>query len=375
MSAESIIGIIFAIFAAIGAVDFLIGNKLGLGDEFKKGIHMLGEITIAMLGMIVLSPLFGHLLSAPLSALYGIIPIDPSSFIGSLLACDMGGAPLSWELAVNKEIGYFNGLVVGSMMGATVSFTLPFVMGAVNKAQRKNVLLGLLCGICTLPVGCFVGGLMCGIAPLLLLLNLSPLIILAIILALGIIFIPQISVKIFNVFGIVIRAIVIFGLTVGILEFLGADLLEYIGIDLIPHTDKAVTLEGVGIIFNIACVMAGAFPILHILSTLTKKPLAALAKKTGMNETSILGFISSLATSAPTFGMMKDMDDKGVVINSAFAVSGAFILADHLAYTLSYRSEYLFPVIAGKVVSAALAVVLAAIIYKKTSASEKKAVK
>lgn len=364
----NIVSIIMAVFAAIAAVDLIIGNKLGLGKEFEKGIHMMGELTLAMVGMIVLAPVFGALLQAPLNALYSIIPIDPSSFIGSLLACDMGGGPMSHELAVNKDVGYFNGLVVASMMGATVSFTLPFVMGTVNKMQIKNALLGILCGICTLPVGCFVGGLMSGIDPLTVLLNLSPLIVLAVVLALGIIFIPKISVKIFNIFGIIIRVIVIAGLVIGILEYLG-------GFDIVPYTSPEVTLEGAEVIFNIACVMAGAFPLLHIVSTLIKKPLAALGKKTGMNETSVLGFISSLATSATTFGMMKDMDDKGVVLNSAFAVSGAFLLADHLAYTLSFKSEYLPAVMVGKLISGALAVALAAIIYKKTSSQDKKSAK
>ena len=104
-----------------------------------------------------------------------------------------------------------------------------------------------------------------------------------------------------------------------------------------------------------------------LFRSLTKKPLSALGKRTGLNETSVLGFISSLATSAPTFGMMGDMDDKGVVLNSAFAVSGAFVLADHLAYTLSFNAEYLPAVMTGKIISGVLAVVLAAIIYKKNS--------
>ena len=115
--------------------------------------------------------------------------------------------------------------------------------------------------------------------------------------------------------------------------------------------------------------MAGVFPLLYIISKLTAKPLSALGKKTGLNETSVIGFISTLATSATTFGMMKDMDDKGVVLNSAFAVSGAFILADHLAFTLSFKAEYLPAVMVGKLISGVLAVSLATIVYKKNSGS------
>ena len=356
----NVLSIIMAAFAALGAIDLIIGNKLGIGKEFEKGIHMLGEITLAMMGMIVLAPTIAALLEAPLTAFSKIVPIDPSSFIGSIIACDMGAGQMALRLAANENIGYFNGLVVGSMMGATVSFTLPFVMGAVKKEQRKNMLLGLLCGICTIPFGCFVGGLMSKIEISTLLINLSPLILLAAILAVGIIFIPNVAIKIFNAVGITIRSLVLIGLAIGIFEYLT-------GFDIMPYTDPTVTVEGAEIIFNIACVMAGAFPLLFIISKLVAKPLAMLGKKTGMNEKSILGFISSLATSVTTFGSMNDMDDKGVVLNSAFAVSGAFLLADHLAYTLSFNSEYLPAVIVGKLISGTLAIVLATIIYKKNS--------
>ena len=273
----NIVSLIMAIFAAIAAVDLIIGNKLGLGGEFEKGINMLGNLTLSMLGMIVLSPLISNLLSYPLKAFSEIIPIDPSAFISSILANDMGGAQVSKEIANSEAVGYFNGLIVGSMMGATISFTLPFVMGAVDKEQRKNVLLGLLCGICTIPVGCFVAGLMVGISPLTVLLNLLPLILLSVILAVGLLLFRNASVKIFNVFGIIIRTVVIAGLVVGILEYL-------LGIDILPYTAPETTLEGVEIIFNIACVMAGAFPLLYIISKLVAKPLSALGKKTGINE-------------------------------------------------------------------------------------------
>lgn len=357
----NVISSIMAVFAVIGAIDLIIGNKFGLGKEFEKGLMMLGNLAISMIGMIVLAPLFAHLLSAPLKALSSLIPIDPSAFIACLLANDMGGAPLALELTENPEIGYFSGLVIGSMMGATVSFTLPFVMGAVEKEQRKSVLLGLLCGICTIPVGCLVSGLMCGLNILTVLINLTPLILLSVILAVGLLKFPDIAVKIFNVFGVIIKTLVIFGLAVGIVTYLT-------GWEPIPHT--APIEEGVAIIFNIAAVMAGAFPLIFLISKLLSKPLSALGQKTGLNEKSVLGFLSTLATSVTTFGMMKDMDNKGVILNSAFAVSAAFTLADHLAFTLSFRAELLPAVIVGKLISGVLAVALAAMICQKRVAKQ-----
>ena len=79
-----------------------------------------------------------------------------------------------------------------------------------------------------------------------------------------------------------------------------------------------------------------------------------------------LGVVSSLATSATAFAMMDRMDKKGVVMNSAFAVSGAFIVGSHLAFTMAFNEAYVFPVLLGKMVSGVLAIVLANIIYGKT---------
>ena len=35
------------------------------------------------------------------------------------------------------------------------------------------------------------------------------------------------------------------------------------------------------------------------------------------------------------------MDDKGVILNSAFIVSASFVLADHLAFTIAFNSNYI----------------------------------
>lgn len=45
----------------------------------------------------------------------------------------------------------------------------------------KDVLLGILCGMVTIPVGCFVGGLVGGVAPLTILFNLIPCLVLTVI--------------------------------------------------------------------------------------------------------------------------------------------------------------------------------------------------
>ena len=107
---------------------------------------------------------------APVSAFTGI----DMSFIGSFIANDMGGAALADSVCEDALLGSFHGLVVASMLGATISFTIPVSISSINKEFHKDVFLGLLCGISTIPFGCFVSGLFMGINILTLVLNLVP---------------------------------------------------------------------------------------------------------------------------------------------------------------------------------------------------------
>lgn len=58
-------------------------------------------------------------------------------FAATLLANDMGGYPLAaMELATDPLVGKFAGLILGSMMGATIVFTIPVALGIIEKEDR-----------------------------------------------------------------------------------------------------------------------------------------------------------------------------------------------------------------------------------------------
>ncbi len=350
------VAVFMCVFSVLAAIDRILGNRFGLGKEFEKGFMLFGTMALSMIGMIILAPAIADLLSPLFDFTANVLKIDPSIIPASFFANDMGGAPLASEIAQDAKIGGFNALVVSSMMGATISFTIPFALGAVKKEQHESVLLGMLCGIVTIPVGCFISGLALGIDVFALLYNLLPLVLLSAVIAVGLVLCPTICVKIFSVFGTFIKIVITFGLALGILRFLT-------GYELIKGLD---TLEnGAAVCLNASVVMSGAFPFLFIVGKLLQKPLRAAGRKMGINETSALGFVSTLATNVTTFGMMKDMDRKGTVLNSAFAVSAAFTLAGHLAFTLAFNADYIAPVIIGKLISGVCALLLAFIIYKR----------
>ena len=363
--------ILVLLFSTLAAVDYVIGNKLGIGAEFERAFKLFAAMALSMIGMLVLAPLIAELLNPVLGFMSEALGLDPSILPAMLLANDMGGAPLAEQVASDHNVGMFNGLVVSSMMGCTVSFTIPFALGLVKKENHRELCFGLLCGVVTIPVGCLVSGIICAIPIGALLLNLLPLVIFSAIIAVALIFLPEVCVKVFKVFGFVINAIIIIGLMMGIYNFLIPRItpMELFGnsIDLpiIPVID---TLEsGAMVCLNASVVMTGMFPLVTLASRLLKKPLNAIGNKVGIDEKSTLGVVASLATSATTFGMMNDMNKKGMMINSAFAVSGAFTFCSHMAFTMAYEGgeAYLLPMIVGKLVSGACALLLAFLLYDK----------
>lgn len=350
------VSLVMACFSMLGALDRIFGDRLGLGKEFEKGLLLFGNLALSMIGMIVLSPVIAQMLQPVFRFISGTLHIDPSILPASLFANDLGGAALCAAVMVDEQVGLFNALVVSSMMGALISFTIPYALGAVQKRQHPVLLLGMLCGVVTLPLGCFIAGLMLRIPLGALLADLLPLILFSALITLGLLRCPGLCVRIFSIFGVLLKVLITIGLALSILRYLtGAALLPGMG-----------TLEeATGVCLNACAVMTGAFPLLAILSRLASRPLKKLGAHIGVNETSITGLVSTLASSMTTYEMMKDMDSKGVLLNSAFSVCAAFVFADHLAFTIAFRAEYLPAVIVGKLSAGLLALLVAGLMSSR----------
>ena len=353
---EKIIIYVMVGFAVLGALDRIFGSKFGLGKEFEKGILTSGELIMTMAGIMVLAPAIADLLVPIVSPIYAFFGADPAMFAGSLLACDMGGAPIAAELAESEEARLLGGIITSSMLGVTISFTIPTAMAMTKKEDAPFVAKGILAGILTIPVGIFFGGLTAGMNILFILKNMIPIVIVALIIALGIWKFERVTLVVFNVFGKIISAVALVGLVIAILDAL---------IDFRPIENIASISESLSTIGEIALMLAGAFPLVFVLSKLLKKPLVKLGNKIGMNEAAALGIISCTVNSLLVFKSVEDMDERGKVVNMAFAVSAAFVLGDHLAYTLSFSPEGIFPMIVGKLSAGITAVAVAFLITRK----------
>ena len=356
MSINEIIVYLMVLFMALGAIDRIIGNRFGLGEKFEEGIIAMGSLALAMIGIICLAPVLANLLRPVVVPVYQFLGADPARFAGTILANDMGGAPLAKELALSPEAGQFGGLIVGAMLGPTIVFTIPVGLGIIKAEDRRYLATGVLAGVITIPVGAFVGGLVAGFNIIMVLRNLVPIVLFAVLIAVGLWLIPNGMVKGFQVFGKIVVIIITIGLAAAIIEKLTP-------ITLIPGMNPIE--EGFGVVGDIAVVLAGAFPLVYVITKVFKKPLMKLGHLMGMNDISAAGLVATLANNIPMFGMMHDMDKRGKVINVAFAVSAAFVFGDHLGFTAGFDATMIFPMIVGKLVGGVTAVAVAMFITRR----------
>ncbi len=341
---------IMAVFAVLGGLDRIFGNRLGLGHHFEEGILSMGSLALAMIGVICLAPVLANLLKPIIVPVYSLLGADAAMFAGTLLACDMGGGPLALEMASDPQAAMLGGVLTGSMMGATIVFTIPIALGILQPEDRPALAKGVLCGIVTIPLGIFVGGLVAGFPIGMVARNLIPIILIAIAISLGLWKAEKAIIKGFTVFGKIVTAIITVGLVAAIVESLT-------GFTII--SGMAPITEGFETVGAIAIVLAGAFPLVFAITKLLEKPLTRLGKALGINDTAAAGLVASLANSIATFGMVKDMDSRGKIVNIAFAVSAAFVLGDHLGFTAGFAPEMLISVIVGKLAGGISAVAVA----------------
>ena len=356
MSAHEIVIGIMAVFAVLGALDRIFGNRFGIGQEFENGILAMGSLAMAMVGIIALAPVLANLLKPVVVSVYTFLGADPAMFAGTILACDMGGGALAKEMTADPQAALLGGVLTGAMLGATIVFTIPVAMGILSEEDRPAMAKGILCGIVTIPVGVFVGGVVAGFPVLMILRNLIPIVVIAAVIALGLWKAEKWMIRGFGAFGKGVVAVITVGLAAAIVEALT-------GFVVIPG--MAPITEGFQTVGSIAIVLAGAFPLVYVVTKLLRKPLLKLGKILGINDTAAAGLIASLANSIATFGMVKDMDRRGKVVNIAFAVSAAFVFGDHLGFTAGFAPEMLPAVIAGKLAGGISAVAVALWLTRK----------
>jgi len=373
ISVSSVVITIITVFMLIGLVDKLRGNKRGYGERFDAGFQAMGDLALAIVGIIAISPVLLRLFAPLVTPLYRLIGASPAMFPGSLLALDMGGYAMSMQMAEgNAAVGNYAGIIVASMMGITVCFTIPYALTVLKKQDHALFATGVLLGVVTLPVGCLLGGLAMAVTstPIpfgTLLLNTLPVIFLAIVVGIGLLWKQAAMLRVFAAFGKGVTFVATLSPGIAIFQYLtGLRLpLFYLMVEPDPILGGVPLEVGLLLVGLIAIVLTGAFPMILFLNRRLRKVMARFGTKVGMNGESSTGLLTQLASSIPIWSVLENMDDRGKLLNIAFAVSGSFVFGDVLAFTGGASAEMVFPVIVAKLSGGILAVLLAVLLMRR----------
>lgn len=366
---------IMTVFALVGIIDMLfLKNRLGLGAEFQRGIEMIGPLCLAIVGIIALVPEMKVVIEHTLTPLYQSIGLDPSMAVTSILAIDMGGFQLAESVAIDPLLGEWAGIIYGSMMGATIVFTIPVGLAAIEKKDVNAFSKGVLYGIAAIPFGTFVGGLVMGIPFMTVLMNLIIPVIFSAVIIICLAVWPKQTTAVFRVFSVIINIIAVVGLGLAMVKDLVLSPLAAGGafdLDAVPFFGiLGSTAEGIGVAGSVGLVLAGALPFVYCLNLWLKRPLAGLSKKFGLTDAGVTGFLLSSANNMAMFATMSKMKEKEKIANTAFAVCAAFIIGDHLAFTAANAPDCIAPMMLAKFISGVIAVIFA-LLFTRTSKTEK----
>lgn len=305
----------------------------------------------------------------------------------TFIAVDMGGYQLADALAQTRE-SWVMAMMTGYMAGATIVFTVPVALKMLEKRDRKYLALGVMSGLLAIPIGVFVASAVIAVShPVIrevvstnadatyqlaltwaqIGVNLVPLIIICVALALGLKFKPDAMIKGFIVFGRVMEgALKIVFVLVVVEYFTGLFIMVFgsFGFDPIiaDEDDMFRALETAGAIGMMLC---GAFPMVYLIRKYLAKPLAKIGGAVGLSSDATAGLLAGSANVLALLSMVKYLKARDKVICMAFAVCCAFLFGDHLSFTANFQPSLIVPVLLGKLAAGICAIVFAHLLAVK----------
>lgn len=371
-SANTVIMCLMMVFTIIGGIDKIRGNRLGYGEKFDEAFAALKPLALTMIGVITFVPILKMLLEPLVVPLYTVFGASPAMFAGTIFPIDSGAYPLALQLSGgDTAIANFSSLVLGGTLGCMFIGTIPICLSILDKKYHNYVSVAVLLSVITMPVGAILGGLaMTGPYKLPLstiLVNLIPVIIVAALVAAGLILRPREVMRGFCAFGNVTQVILIACIVISTVQFITGLRLPLFRVMVEPTADGGVSplTDSLIIIGNIALVLTGAFPMVLWLTRVFKKPIEKLSAVLGMNEAGGAGMVATLASLFPALDLVPRMNPKGRLLVLTFSVSAAFVFGDHLGFTAGVEQNMLLPMIINKLSAAILALILAHIFFPK----------
>lgn len=375
--------VVYAIMACavIGCIVSIVNEKSELGQEFLNGINAIGPIFLPVAGIMAAAPYLTKFISNIVSPIFSVCGADQAIAATTFIAVDMGGYQLAHALASSNE-NWIMAMMIGYMAGSTIVFGIPVALKIIPLEDRKFWALGVMSGFLAIPIGVFVSSAMIAITgPLIrpeiatntaatyrlhltflqILSNLSPLIIICGLIACALAFIPGKTIKGFILFGKMLDSALRIIVVLCIIEYFtgfGSLILGHWGFEPIIADKNDVTraLEVAGYIGIMLC---GAFPMVYLIKTFLKTPLAKVGRLFHLSESAVIAILAASANGIALFSIVKDLKPEDKVKAIAFSVCGAYLFGDHLSFTANFQPTLILAVMLGKITAGCLSVWIA----------------
>lgn len=357
---------------AIGALATIFKEDSGLAHSFHEGLNTIAALFIPICGLMVSVPYLTVGIEKIFGQMFRFIGADPVIAASMMLPPDAGGYALS--LAMGQGYGVLViSMAVGFMVASTISFNIPIGLSVLDKKDHNYLALGAMSGFLAAPVGIFTTYMvMYFTEPTIrttfstvetpahvlkldmftILVNLLPIVVICIFLALGLKYIPNTMIKGFKIFGKLFTSVLTLVVAASIVQhYTGVFSFVFGSWEFDPlFADDKEMFRAIELLGTIAMMLTGAFPMVYLIRTYCSKPLEKFGKMIGLSTTGSAGLVASLANGLALFPLIKDMKPTDKVVTIAFMVCAGYSLGDFIAFNVNFQPNLVIAIFIGQIV-------------------------
>ena len=380
---------IMMIFAVIGVIFSLKDSEKGLGREWMLGLEQIGIISWSVCGFMTLLPYIEMLAQFVFTKYCGLFGVDPSVLASGFVSVDMGGYYLAKHLSTSNEV-WMMATTSGYLLGPVICFFIPIGLALFPKRDHKYFSLGLLAGIMSIPFGIFItSALMKLFNPKLrpeistsgdstmqlhytwdtIIMNILPMAILCVIIAVGLYLKPDWVTKVFLWFANILNVILKIAFVLSIINYYTGIFTSIFGDawKLQPIlADEADQFRGAELCFAIGLMLCGAYPMIYCIQKAFAKPLEKIGAKIGFTKLGATAMVGTMCNAMAFVRLFPELRPKDKVRGLAFAICSSYVLADALSFTMNFQPNFFIFITLGKICGGIIAILIADVLVKKT---------
>ncbi|MEL7565900.1 MAG: ethanolamine utilization protein EutH [Dehalobacterium sp.] len=368
----------------IGAIATIVKEDSGLAQSFNEGLRAMAALFLPIVGLMVSVPYLVIGVERIFGNLFRSIGADPAIAAAMFIPSDCGGYALFLALAHSPEMVVI-ALTVAIMTASTVSFNIPVGLSIMKKEDHPYLALGAMSGFLAIPFGVFITCIILMITKpavrttftttgpaeyvlnmdmSIILINLLPIFIFCVILAILLKFFPWGMVKVFMIFGKILLSALTLIAAASIIEYYTGFFTWIIGgwgFDPVL-ADKNQEFRAIELLGSIAMMLTGAFPMVYLIRRFFGKGLAKVGKLAGLDDVGSAGILATMANGVALFNMVGEMKPTDKVLSIAFTVCAGYSLGDWIAFNVNFQPNLVVPVFIGQFCGGIIGIFIAKLI-------------